>query len=146
MHPLDNPIWQALTACQAQFAETRHSARRFPPSVISLGAIEEPTQAGYESLAHLLGAGEMTGLLLEALPAPPANWAVVEAVPLIQMVQKDCEVASPSARIDRIDRSGCVRDDGASRFNQARAIRQTHTRTRRLSRHPSNGKLRRHGW
>jgi ribosomal protein S18 acetylase RimI-like enzyme len=95
MHPLDNPIWQALTTCQAQFAETRHSARRFPPSVTSLGAIEEPTQAGYESLAHLLGAGEMTGLLLEALPAPPANWAVVEAVPLLQMVQKDCEIPSP---------------------------------------------------
>jgi hypothetical protein len=60
MHPLDNPIWKALTTCQAQFAEKYHLARRFPPAVTSLSAIWEPTQAGYESLAHLPGAGEMT--------------------------------------------------------------------------------------
>src|SRR5262245_40492221 len=95
MHLLDNPIWQALTTSQLQFAEAYHLARRFPPAVTSLSAFGEPTQAGYESLAHLLGAGEMTALLLEAPPAPPANWAVVEAVPLLQMVQKDCEMPSP---------------------------------------------------
>jgi predicted GNAT family acetyltransferase len=38
----------------------------------------------------------MTALLLEAPPAPPANWAVVESVPLLQMVQQeDCEIPSP---------------------------------------------------
>src|SRR5262245_37381025 len=99
MHPLDNPVWQALTTCQAQFAETYHLARRFPPAVTSLGAIVEPIRAGYESLAHLLGAGEITALLLEAPPAAPANWAVVEAVPLLQMVQKDCETLSPSPEL-----------------------------------------------
>jgi ribosomal protein S18 acetylase RimI-like enzyme len=97
MHPLDNPIWQALTTSQLQFAEMYHLARRFPPSVTSLSAFGEPTRAGYESLAHLLVAGEVTALLLEAPPAPPANWAVVEAVPLLQMVQEDCEMPSPLA-------------------------------------------------
>jgi len=99
MHPLDNPVWQALTSCQAQFAETRHLARRFPPSVAWLGAFEEPTQAGYESLAHLLDAGEITRLLLEAPPAPPANWAVVDDVQLFQMVHNDCEIPSPLPEI-----------------------------------------------
>jgi ribosomal protein S18 acetylase RimI-like enzyme len=95
MHPLNNPIWEALTTSQLQFAEVRHLARRFPPSVTPLSAFREPTQEGYESLAHLLVAGEMTTLLLEAPPEPPANWEVIEAVPLLQMVQKNCEMPSP---------------------------------------------------
>jgi len=102
MHLLDNPIWRALTTSQSQFAETYHLARRFPPSVTSLGAFREPTLTGYESLAHLLGAGEMTALMLEAPPAAPANWSVVEAIPLLQMVQKDCEMPSPMPELIKL--------------------------------------------
>lgn len=96
MHPLDNPIWQALTTTQARFAETYRLARRFPPEVTPLSAFREPTQAGYESLAHLLSIGEVTALVLEAPPEPPAGWAIVEAVPLLQMVYEGCEMPSPS--------------------------------------------------
>src|SRR5262245_23895379 len=86
MHPLDTPIWQALTTSQAQFAEISGLARRFPRDITSLGAFSAPSAEAYDSLAGLTGAGEVTNLLLEEPAEPPSGWAVVEAVPLLQMI------------------------------------------------------------
>src|SRR5262245_41969649 len=58
-HPLDNPIWQALTTSQAQFAEICGLARRFPSDITSLGAFSAPSPEAYDSLAGLAGAGEV---------------------------------------------------------------------------------------
>jgi ribosomal protein S18 acetylase RimI-like enzyme len=85
-HPLDNPIWSALTTAQAHFAEISRLARRFPPEVTSLGAFEAPTPEAYRAFAGLLPAGGTTGLFLHALPAPQAGLEVVFSIPLLQMV------------------------------------------------------------
>src|SRR5277367_4763355 len=37
MHPLDNPIFNALGTCQENFAESYGVLRRFPPEVTPLG-------------------------------------------------------------------------------------------------------------
>jgi ribosomal protein S18 acetylase RimI-like enzyme len=94
MHPLDNSVWNALTSCQEQFAEAYNLARRFPTEVTSLGAFLEPTQQGYESLARLLGPGDVCALLLKSPSEPPAGWTIVEAVPLLQMVHEECKLPS----------------------------------------------------
>jgi hypothetical protein len=54
MHPLDNPIWQALTTTHAGFAKARKSARKFTPEVSVLAGFPEPTPENYESLASVL--------------------------------------------------------------------------------------------
>ena len=54
MHPLDNPIWQALTTTHAGFAQTCNSARKFPCEVSVLAGFAEPTPENYDSLASLL--------------------------------------------------------------------------------------------
>jgi ribosomal protein S18 acetylase RimI-like enzyme len=94
MHPLDNSVWNALTTCQEQFAEAYNLARRFPTEVTSLGALLEPTQQGYESLARLLGPGDVCALLLKSPSEPPAGWTIVEAAPLLQMVHEESKLPS----------------------------------------------------
>src|SRR5437588_3985673 len=64
MHPLDNLIWTALGTRQATFAEGNGNARRFPPSVTTLGALSTYTPESYEALPHLQSAREATALLL----------------------------------------------------------------------------------
>lgn len=95
MHPLDNPIWQALTTSQAQFAEICGLARRFPSDITSLGAFSAPSPEAYDSLAGLAGEGEVITLLLEEPAEPPAGWTVVEAAPILQMLHEECSLRVP---------------------------------------------------
>lgn len=90
MDALDNVIWQALTTRQADLAESYESARRFPPSVTTLGAFAEATQAGYDSLAGLVG-NDPVALFLDSPRTPPSGWTQVAALPLLQMVHDGSE-------------------------------------------------------
>jgi predicted GNAT family acetyltransferase len=98
MHPLDNPIWQALSTSHASSAETRDSARKFPRDVSMLAGFSEPTPENYDSLAALLGPDERVGLFLEAPAKPPLSCSIVSSVPLLQML---CENrSSPIAEFE----------------------------------------------
>src|SRR6266705_579635 len=93
MHPLDHPIWNALTGPQANLAESAGSARRFPPAVTTLGALSEPNEEGFASLARLQKPGELTALFLQEIPQPPSGWKLVRTLPLFQMVYEGGEPA-----------------------------------------------------
>ena len=97
MHPLDNPIWQALVTTHAFFAETCNAARRFPREVSVLGGFSEPTLENYASLAALLSPDERIGLFLQAPPDPPAPWIVVNTGPMFQMLFKNGNSSRPEA-------------------------------------------------
>jgi ribosomal protein S18 acetylase RimI-like enzyme len=86
MHPLDNVIWQALTTRQAEFAEARDEARRFPREVTTLGAFLEPTARGYASLGSLIGLGGIAVLSLKAPYEPLPGWDLITTFPGLQMV------------------------------------------------------------
>jgi ribosomal protein S18 acetylase RimI-like enzyme len=96
MHPLDNPIWQALTTSQSHFARTAKSARRFPSDVTTLGGFPETTQECYDSLASILDDVKATGLFFDLPPQPPAGWTILTGAPLFQMIQQNGKVSSPS--------------------------------------------------
>lgn len=85
-HPLDNPIWHALSTCQEKLAQVSSLARRFPVDVTSLAGVAEPTPESFAALASLTRTGGEAALFLTALPEPPAGWTVIEQVPLPQMV------------------------------------------------------------
>ena len=93
MHPLDNPIWQALISTHAHFAETHNGARKFPREVSVLAGFCEPTPENYNSLAALLRPDERIGLFLEQPPDPPAPWTIDRTTPLLQML---CDGGSPA--------------------------------------------------
>jgi ribosomal protein S18 acetylase RimI-like enzyme len=92
MHELDNIIWRALSTSQAHLARSSGCARKFHDEVSLLGAISEPGEAGYRSLACLVAHGEQVGLFLEQPPQPPSEWTVARSVPLLQM--EGCRLSS----------------------------------------------------
>lgn len=97
MHPLDNPIWTALTTKQAQLAHSSALARRFPPEMTLLGALAANTAMAFDSLAQLIQRDAVT-LYFSAPPALPAGWNVVRAVELHQMVKDDAAIADDARR------------------------------------------------
>ena len=51
-HPLDRPIWSALTTDQARIAEVSGIARRFPAAVTTLSAFPELADLRASSLGE----------------------------------------------------------------------------------------------
>ncbi len=97
MHPLDNVIWKALTTTDAHFAESYGSARRFPHEVTALGAFSGPEAEGFASLLGLLPREGSVALFLERPTEPPSGFAVVRAIPLVQMLH-DGSKLNPSTQ------------------------------------------------
>src|SRR5713226_3111537 len=86
MHPLDNPVWKALTTHQAQLALGSGMARRFPPEMCVFGAVALPILPAYEALAHL--SPLPVGLFSAGPLQPPPGWTVERHVELHQMVHE----------------------------------------------------------
>src|SRR5262245_44644934 len=97
MHPLDNPIWTALTTKQAQLAHSSALARRFPPEMTLLGALAANTAMAFDSLAQLIQRDAVT-IYFPAPPSLAAGWEVVRAVELHQMVKDESVAADESTR------------------------------------------------
>jgi ribosomal protein S18 acetylase RimI-like enzyme len=98
MHPLDNPIWQALTTTHAGFAQTCKSARKFTPEVSVLAGFPQPTPENYDSLASLLTPGEPVGLFLQDPPDLPSSWTILNAGPLLQMLYDNASSCGSRAK------------------------------------------------
>jgi len=86
MHPLDNVIWNALTTRQANFAEGAGPARRFVPDVTLLSALEAETNAGFESMATLVGDAGTCAIFMEHPYEPRPGWEWIGGAPLLQMI------------------------------------------------------------
>ena len=104
-HPLDNPIWTALTTSQAHLGEISGPTRKFQAEISPLAAFEEPTREAYASLARLVRAGSGAGVVLPAAAnrddIESAGFAIVELAPLLQMIHEDCEL--PSRELDFVE-------------------------------------------
>ena len=86
MHPLDNPIFNALRTCQANFAETYGVLRRFPPEVTPLGGFPEPNAEGFAAVRGLLAAGGGLGLFLPKRMDAPEGLEIALDGDLLQMI------------------------------------------------------------
>lgn len=93
MHPLDNPIWNALNTRQQHFAEGDATARKFPAEVTTLAGLAEPTPESFAALSRVMTPGEVVGLFLlrpASLPAGPStlHLSTIRELPLVQMWQE----------------------------------------------------------
>ena len=102
-HPLDNPIWEALTTCQARFAQTSDLARRFPVEITILAGFLEATRESYESLASLLRTGETAAIFLDSFSIPSVGLRVIEADALLQMVHDGPDVVKAESEAEELD-------------------------------------------
>jgi ribosomal protein S18 acetylase RimI-like enzyme len=98
MHPLDNPIWNALVTKQSHFAESYGELRRFPPEVTPLGGFPEPNEAGFAALHGLLAAGGGLGLFLPIRMEAPEGLEIMLEGPLLQMTLENESQLSAAAR------------------------------------------------
>jgi ribosomal protein S18 acetylase RimI-like enzyme len=106
MHPLDNPIFNALGTCQANFAETYGVLRRFPPEVTPLGGFPEPNAEGFAAVRGLLAAGGGLGLFLPKRMDAPEGLEIVLDGDLLQMILENDAGLEPNRKsYDFIDRS-----------------------------------------
>jgi ribosomal protein S18 acetylase RimI-like enzyme len=79
-HPLDNPLWSALTGPQAHLAVRHGRAARFPADISPFATVVD---GGWDDLAVLAGGGFV---VVPAAPdEPPPGWEVAGAIPGVQM-------------------------------------------------------------
>jgi ribosomal protein S18 acetylase RimI-like enzyme len=86
MHPLDNVVWHALTTRQAHLSEGNGEARRFKPEISRLGAVLEPNDTGYDSLAELMNPGDTVNMAFNDPFQPRRGFGLVFGGPMLQMV------------------------------------------------------------
>jgi ribosomal protein S18 acetylase RimI-like enzyme len=76
MHPLDNPVWDALHGPQREVAETCDLAARYVPEVSPFGAFPGPPGLEHwEAMARLVGPGHVV-ILTGHTGTPPEGWGV----------------------------------------------------------------------
>jgi ribosomal protein S18 acetylase RimI-like enzyme len=97
MHLLDNPIFNALSTCQANFAESHGVLRRFPSEVTPLGGFPEPGDEAFAALRGSLAHGGALGVFLPSRIPPPDGLEIVLEGPLLQMIlENDSHLPAPS--------------------------------------------------
>jgi ribosomal protein S18 acetylase RimI-like enzyme len=99
-HPLDNPIWHALTSTHAHLAEGAGLARRYPLHLAPFAAVREQTPEGFAALARALDPEGMAALFVTPLEPPPPGWAHVRSFEVVQMT---CEKLEPTLEPEMIE-------------------------------------------
>jgi ribosomal protein S18 acetylase RimI-like enzyme len=86
VHPLDNPVWHALTGPQATVAEGSAQALRYDPAIGPFAALpDDPTPASWDALRELVGDAPMAFLARAELVVPD-GWDAVFRGSGVQMV------------------------------------------------------------
>src|SRR4051794_40956318 len=95
VHPLDNPVWHALTGPQKTVAQGSSLALRFDPEVAPFAAMpDEPSPESWDKLGELVGKDGAAILTTAAGPVPD-GWRELFSIPILQMVATP-DVASGS--------------------------------------------------
>jgi ribosomal protein S18 acetylase RimI-like enzyme len=85
-HPLDDPVWHALTSHHAGLAEVSGRAARYHPDVSVFASAESFDAAGWDDLADLAGPGGSVVVGRRDLPPPPPDWEVTMDLGGVQLV------------------------------------------------------------
>lgn len=85
-HPLDNPIWTALTGPHAGFAIGQGLARQYPRDIASFAAFATASREAYDDLARDLPAACDAWLLRPEDLDVPDGWERLLARTVVQMV------------------------------------------------------------
>lgn len=87
-HPLDNAGYASLTGSHAHLAERRGNVLRYPADVFPFIALPaHPEAADWADAATLAGPGAVVPLVGVQVP-PPDDWAVVQSLSGVQMVDE----------------------------------------------------------
>jgi predicted GNAT family acetyltransferase len=91
-HPLDHPIWTALTTTQQALAEGDARARRYPPQVAPFAAIPDMSGESFAALGALMAPSDIAVLFTPDAVNPPDAFTVVLAETGEQMIGTPAEI------------------------------------------------------
>ena len=101
-HPLDRPIWHALTKRQAGFAVGGGLARRFDPKVSPFIACSDDGAAALGEAAGLVGAGDSALFLQSGTPPLPPGLVEIERGVGVQMIGEGFVASAPPDDLVRL--------------------------------------------
>src|SRR3984893_431260 len=91
MHPLDHPVWNALTSSQQALAEGGTLARRYPPEIAPFAAMTDMSARSFAALRALMTASDQAVLFTPEPVTAPAEFKVLLAKPGEQMIGSPAE-------------------------------------------------------
>jgi ribosomal protein S18 acetylase RimI-like enzyme len=90
VHPLDNPVWHALTGPQKTVAQGNGLALRYDPAFAPFAAMPDARSVeSWAALGELVGAGGVAVLVGDVAPAE--GWSEAFRISTLQMVATDAE-------------------------------------------------------
>jgi ribosomal protein S18 acetylase RimI-like enzyme len=99
MHPLDHPIWNALTTRQQTLAEGGALARRYPPAIAPFAAMADMSAQSFAALGALMTGSDVVVLFTPDPVSAPAELKVLLAETGEQMIGTPAESSIGGAEI-----------------------------------------------
>jgi predicted GNAT family acetyltransferase len=99
VHPLDYPIWTALTTRQQALAEGGAHARRYPTAMTPFAAMAELSPRSFAALGELMSHNDQAALFTPEPVIPPATFKVVLARTGEQMIGTPAESSTRGVAI-----------------------------------------------
>jgi predicted GNAT family acetyltransferase len=101
-HPLDRPIWNALTSRQAALARVAGPIRRYHPAYTPFAASCEGTAESMTDLADLVPPGGHIILQQEQEIEPPPRLGLERSAETVQMIATRVEMPIPDMQVDTL--------------------------------------------
>jgi predicted GNAT family acetyltransferase len=98
-HPLDHPIWNALTSRQSRLAEGGALARRYPPAIAPFAAMADMSPPSFAALGGLMSRSDQAVLFTTEPVAAPPEFKILLAATGEQMIGAPVETSVRSAEI-----------------------------------------------
>lgn len=101
-HPLDRPIWSALTTRQRELAEGDTAARRFPLAIAPFADVVDMSPQSFAALGALLSGPDIAVLFTPDPLAVPSEFKVLLAETGEQMIGAPADFALSGVEIVRL--------------------------------------------
>ncbi|MBR0895635.1 GNAT family N-acetyltransferase [Bradyrhizobium tropiciagri] len=101
-HPLDRPIWSALTTRQRDLAEGDTDARRFPLAIAPFADMVDMSPQSFAALGALLSRPDIAVLFTPDPVAVPSEFKVLLAETGEQMIGMPADYSAPGVEIVRL--------------------------------------------
>ena len=97
-HPLDHPIWTALTTTQRALAQGEARARRYPTDITPFAAMPDMSAENFAALGALMSPQDIAVLFTPDAVNPPADFKIALADTGEQMIGTPIE--APAGGVD----------------------------------------------
>ncbi len=99
MHPLDHPVWHALTTRQAALAQGGARARRYLPDMAPFAGMADMSAESFAALGALMQPSDHVVMFTPDPVAPPAEFKILLAKTGEQMIGMPAEAPAGAADI-----------------------------------------------